>query len=103
MSLGTEISLLLKGAAPGHQEVLVFEEQRLCDNVFVALQPVQSALIDDVPHNHVCVLRREDKRLRKRKKKKKAYKHWDYCTQSKRTTTTTTTLSNWNQNVPLNR
>lgn len=52
---------MFKDAAPGNQEVLVFEEQCLCDNVFVALQPVQSALIDDVPHDHVCVLKRRKK------------------------------------------
>lgn len=46
---------------PCDQEVLVFEEQGLCDDVFMASQPVQPTLIDDVPHDHVCVLMGEEK------------------------------------------
>lgn len=46
--------------SPCDQEVLVFEEQGLCDDIFVALQPVQPALIDDVPHNHICILKGEE-------------------------------------------
>lgn len=43
---------------PRHQEVLVFEEQGLCDEVFMAFQPVQSTFVDDVPHDNVGVLKR---------------------------------------------
>lgn len=46
---------------PGNQEVFVFEKQGLCDDVFMASQSVQTTLIDDVPHNHICVLRWEGK------------------------------------------
>lgn len=42
---------------PGHQKVFVFEEQRLRDLVFVSPQSVQAGLVDDVPHDHVRVLR----------------------------------------------
>lgn len=43
---------------PRDQEVLVFEEQGLCDEAFVASQPVQSTFVDDVPHDNVGVLKR---------------------------------------------
>lgn len=46
---------------PCDQQVLVFEEQGLCDDVFMASQPVQPTLIDDVPHDHICVLTGEEK------------------------------------------
>lgn len=46
---------------PGDQEVLAFDEQGLCDDVFMTFQPVQTALIDDVPHDHICVLKEEEK------------------------------------------
>lgn len=52
---------VIRSTVPGNQEVLVFEEQRLGDDILVALQPVQPALIDDVPHDHVRVLRRGQK------------------------------------------
>ncbi|KAG7240374.1 hypothetical protein INR49_026945, partial [Caranx melampygus] len=51
---------LCSGVLPGDQEVLVSEEQSLCDDVFVSPQPVQTTLIDDVPHNHICVLQEEE-------------------------------------------
>lgn len=44
-------------ALPGDQEVLVSDEQGLGDEVFVAPQPVQPTFVDDVPHNHVSVLK----------------------------------------------
>lgn len=47
----------VKAVLPRDQEVLVFEEQGLGDDVFVASEPVQPTLIDDVPHDHVCVLK----------------------------------------------
>lgn len=47
----------VKAVLPRDQEVLVFEEQGLRDDVFVASEPVQPTLIDDVPHDHVCVLK----------------------------------------------
>lgn len=43
---------------PRDQEVLVLEEQGLCDEVFMASQPVQSTFVDDVPHDNVGVLKR---------------------------------------------
>lgn len=55
------VSYPLKGVLPRHQEVLVFEEQGLCDDVFMASQPVQPTLIDDVPHDHIRVLKKEAK------------------------------------------
>lgn len=45
---------------PRDQEVLVFEEQGLGDDVFMSPQPVQSTFVDDVPHDHVCVLQRQE-------------------------------------------
>lgn len=54
------ICCLFTGVLPGDQEVLVFEEQSLCDDVFMSPQPVQTALIDDVPHDHIRVLQEEE-------------------------------------------
>lgn len=48
--------LLQRHALPGDQEILVFDEQGLCDDVFVSSKSVQTTLVDDVPHNHICVL-----------------------------------------------
>lgn len=45
---------------PGDQEVLVFEEQGLCDSVFVSFQSVQTTLVDHIPHNHIRVLKRRE-------------------------------------------
>lgn len=49
----------IRGMLPCDQEVFVLKEQGLRDDVFMALQPVQATLIDDVPHDHICVLARE--------------------------------------------
>lgn len=49
----------MKGVLPCDEEVLVFEEQGLRDHVLMSPQPVQPALINDVPHDHICVLREE--------------------------------------------
>ena len=46
---------------PRDQEVLIFEEQGLGDDIFMSSQSVQPTLIDDVPHDHICVLRRQEK------------------------------------------
>lgn len=42
---------------PCDQEVLVFKEQGLSDDVFVTFESVQPTLIDDVPHDHIGVLK----------------------------------------------
>lgn len=47
----------VSGVLPCDQEVLVFEEQGLRDDVFMASQPVQPTFIDDVPHDHIRVLK----------------------------------------------
>lgn len=49
----------LGAVLPGDQKVLVPEEQGLCDQVFVASQPVQPTFVDDVPHDHICVLKQQ--------------------------------------------
>lgn len=52
-------NVIIVPVLPRDQEVLFFEEQGLCDDIFVASQSVQPTLIDDVPHDHICVLIRE--------------------------------------------
>ena len=41
---------------PGDQQVLLLQEKDLSDSILVSFQPVQTALIDDVPHNDICIL-----------------------------------------------
>lgn len=41
---------------PCNQQIFVLQEQNLCDCIFVSFESVQTALIDDIPHNHICVL-----------------------------------------------
>ena len=45
---------------PGNQKVPVLEEESLCDGIFVPLQPVQTTLVDYVPHYHICILNNGD-------------------------------------------
>ena len=55
-----------KDELPGDQEVLVSEKQSLCDDVFMTSQSVQTTLIDDVPHDHICVLKEEEEQVIKK-------------------------------------
>jgi len=50
------IAFKLTDGVPGYNHISIFEEHSLSDETFVSFQSVQSTLIDNVPHNHICVL-----------------------------------------------
>lgn len=42
--------------SPGDQQVLLLQEKDLSDSILVSFQPVQAALIDNIPHDDICIL-----------------------------------------------
>lgn len=46
--------------SPGDQQVLLLQEKDLSDSILVSFQPVQTALVDDIPHNDICILEQRE-------------------------------------------
>lgn len=46
--------------SPGDQQILLLQEKDLSDSILVSFQPVQTALVDDIPHNDICILEQRE-------------------------------------------
>lgn len=46
--------------SPGDQQVFLLQEKDLSDSILVSFQPVQTALIDDIPHDDICILKQTE-------------------------------------------